>query len=349
MSFLRNVLHDLVEKRLWPVAVALLIALVAVPVVLGRSSSSADTGSDVAAVPAAPTAAAQPASVPADQVVKLADATSTAPVDRKGKVLNPFVQHHQPKLVKLAATTPTTPAGAGGSPSTPAGGTPSGGASSGGGSAAPTTGTPAPTPTPTTPSSTADRDTYTVSLKFGEDGAMKTYKDIKRLTPLPSADDPFFIFLGVTPDAKSAVFLVSSDAVPTGDGTCKPSKDACAQVVMQQHDLEYFELQSGTAGVVQYQLEITRIGKATAKTTAAAAKLRARESSAGRDYLRQVRAEDPSRLVGWSFSKETGLLAETPDVNTAVANVPAAIARAAEGMAPQGTATVLTVPVGADG
>ncbi|QEC49375.1 hypothetical protein FSW04_18565 [Baekduia soli] len=41
MSFLRNVLHDLVEKKLWPVSVALLIALVAVPVVVGRDSNHA--------------------------------------------------------------------------------------------------------------------------------------------------------------------------------------------------------------------------------------------------------------------------------------------------------------------
>jgi hypothetical protein len=344
VSFLRNVLHDLVEKRLWPVAVALLIALIAVPVVLGGSSSGADSGADdLAAAPAAP-ATARPASLTADQVVKLADAPAgNEPVERKGKVLNPFVQHHQPKPPKAEDTA--------GSVSNAANDLVSnlgnlGGPSPGGGSPVPVTSTPAP---PATTPNADDKDTYRVSLKFGEDGAMKTYKNIARLTPLPSADNPFFIFLGISEDKKSAVFLVSSDAEPTGDGTCRPSNDDCAQVVMQKHDLEFFELQSGTAGVVQYQLEITGISKGEAKTTATAAKLRARESGAGRDYLRQVMAEDPDRLSGWDFSKKLGLLVEKESVSEDVANVPAAVARAASGEAPEGTATVMTVPVGADG
>lgn len=361
MSFLRNVLHDLVEKRLWPFAVALLVALVAAPVVLGRSSgtSAGDAGSagDVAAVtPAAPANA-----VPADQqVVTLVQSQgSGTPVHRGGKLLNPFKQHHQPKPAQPATTSgPSTPPppsqtvtsavseaqqivatlGGGG------GGTPSG--------SSPTV-TP-PVPAPPAPAKD-DLSTYRVSLKFGEDGAMKTYTDIPRLTPLPSADNPFFVFLGISADRKSAVFLVSSDAVPTGDGTCKPSVDDCSEITMQKHDLEYFDLQSGTAGVVQYQLEVTGIRQGKAKTAATAAKLRARESRAGREYLRQVMADEPQRLAGWSFSKQTGLLVDRPSAvkvpaaiasaDADVAHVPAAVARAAVGQEPEGTATVMTVPV----
>lgn len=358
MTFLRNVLHDLVEKRLWPVAVALLIALVAVPIVLGGGGSDPDAGDDVALVPPTPAPAA-PTTVAADKVVKLAEDATTDKVERKGKLIDPFVQHHQPKggaeddasaessttsttaTVQDAVDTATSVVSSLGSLGSP------GGSSSSGGTSAPAT-----TPAATKPKATSDaddKDLYRVSLKFGEDGAMKTYKDIRRLTPLPSADDPFFVFLGVSEDKKSAVFLVSSDAEPTGDGTCRPSNDECSQVVMQEKDLEFFELQTATAGLVQYQLEVTAITKGKAKTSATAAKIRARESAAGRDYLREVMADTPERLDGWSFSKASGLLDYAGAAREDVAHVPAAVARAASGESADEPATVLTVPVTPEG
>ena len=41
MSFFKNVWSDLVERKLWPVAVGLVIALVALPVALGRGGGEA--------------------------------------------------------------------------------------------------------------------------------------------------------------------------------------------------------------------------------------------------------------------------------------------------------------------
>ena len=39
MNAVRGLLRDIVERKLWPVAVLLLVAAVAVPIYLGRSSS----------------------------------------------------------------------------------------------------------------------------------------------------------------------------------------------------------------------------------------------------------------------------------------------------------------------
>ena len=50
MNHLRTLVRDLVERRLWPVALALVIALVAVPVVLGRGGEQ--TPAPIAAAPA---------------------------------------------------------------------------------------------------------------------------------------------------------------------------------------------------------------------------------------------------------------------------------------------------------
>ncbi|HWH92836.1 MAG TPA: hypothetical protein VNT03_03160, partial [Baekduia sp.] len=187
--------------------------------------------------------------------------------------------------------------------------------------------------------------TYRVKLSFGEAGAKKTYDNVARLTPLPSSDNPFFVYLGLQDDKQSAVFLVDADAVPSGDGKCLPSHDECEQIVLKEGDMEFFEMQSGTAGVVEYQLELTSIKKVTASSTAVAAAARARESKAGREYLRELVASDPGALQGWDYSKNLGLLVSTdPVITPDVANVPQTVADGAAGQAVEQTSTVLTVP-----
>lgn len=302
MSFVRNVWADLRDKKLWPVAVALLVALVAVPVLLGRGGS-ATPATDQASAPAPAPVVATPASI-----VKVADAPATGKVQRSGKVHDPFVQQHQAKVPDTvrqalsAARTALTGAAAG-----------SGSASSGsgaphaGGSGSPSTPAPATTP------ATAPKPSpivYQVDLRFGRAGIGKLLTNVARLTPLPSADDPFFVFLGVTKDGKSAVFMISNDAQASGDGTCNPSPDNCRTITMVPGDTEFLDLQDGTAGLIEYQLDLKRIRKGTAASFASAAKAHARESRAGRDYLRDVISNDPAALSDWQWSEQDGLLVD---------------------------------------
>jgi hypothetical protein len=344
MSFLKNVLHDLVEKRLWPVAVALVVALIAVPIVLGGSSDAGSTGADVAALPAT-NGLANHRDVARADVVSLEEQAAGS-VQRAGTVRNPFVQHHQPKAVDETVTNAVKTAKG---IADALGAATSGGSGSGSGGAtapasAPPATTPAPAETPTKTNSSA-ADTYRVKLKFGESGAEKTYDNVARLTPLPSSDNPFFVYLGLKDDQKTAIFLVDAGAVPTGDGSCQPSRDNCEQIELKAGDTEFFDLQSGTAGLVQYQLDMVSIQKVKASTSAKAAQARARESRAGREYLRQVVAHDPTALAAWNYSSKLGLLVEQDQtVVPDVANVPAGVAAAADGQAVQETSTVLTVP-----
>ncbi|MCW3005053.1 MAG: hypothetical protein JWQ20_4351 [Conexibacter sp.] len=340
MSFLKNVLRDLVEKRLWPVAVALVAGLIAVPIVLGGSSSDAGTG--VAAVPTTTNGLANHRDVARAQVVSLEE-QAAGKVQRSGKVRDPFVQHHQPKEVDQTVTdaVKTTKGVADAL---------SGGGSSGGSGDTP------PAKAPSTPPSSDAKpdtkksdgsavDTYRVKLRFGEAGAEKTYDDVARLTPLPSSDNPFFVYLGLKDDGETAIFLVDADAVPSGDGTCQPSADVCEQIELKAGDTEFFDLQSGTAGLVQYQLDMVSIAKGKAPTTVTAARAHARESKAGREYLRQMVADDPTVLDTWSYSSKLGVLIETdPAASPEVANVPQELADAADGQGVDQTSTVLTVP-----
>lgn len=337
MNFFKNVLHDLIEKRLWPVAIALVAALVAVPIVLGGSSEE-PTGPVTAGVPTT-NGLANHRDVARAEVVSLEE-QAAGKVSRSGSLKNPFVQHHQPKLTSTVAAAVSTTKGIadalGGS---------SGSSKTGGTSDTPAT-TPKVDPQPTTPKPKADSDdTYRVNLTFGEVGAEKSYRNVARLTPLPSSDNPFFVYLGLTADQKSAIFLVDADAVPNGDGKCQPSADQCEQIELTDGDVEFFDMQSGTAGVVQYQLTLDSIKKVTAATKATAAASHARESKAGREYLRQLVAENPAALDAWDYSKSLGLLiSKDPVVTPDVANVPSGVADGASGQAVESTSTVLTVP-----
>jgi hypothetical protein len=335
MSFFKNVLSDLIEKRLWPLAIALVAALVAVPIVLGGSSDDTSAGTPVAGVSSAPLDAG-----PSQAEVVSLEEQAAGKVQRKGALKNPFVQHHQAKPVTESTTAPSTtatpPASHGSSSDDTA---PTGGA---GDTPSPTT----TTPDTTTPSDTGtpSKDTYRVNFTFGEEGAMRSYNNVARLTPLPSSDNPFFVYLGLAEDGKSAVFLVDGAAEVSGDGKCSPSRDECEQIALKAGDTEFLDLPSGTAGTVEYTLTVKSIKKA--KTTqASAAKARARESKAGREVLRQLVSDDPSLLDNWNYSRSLGLLiSKDPQTTPDVANVPSTVAGAADGQAVGSTSTVLTVP-----
>jgi hypothetical protein len=303
VSFLRNLLSDLVDKRLWPVAVLLVGALVAIPVLLGGGSS--DTGS-VASVPNVSAGTTTPTQI------RVTEETNLASIAPTGSKHNPFTQ---PKVKKAAVeqdtTTPT--------PSEPA---PSaGGDATTGGATTPSTTPTAPSTdaTPTTPKTDeADTKAIRVDLRFGEPGKTKqrSFTDIARLSALPSPDEPIVIFLGVKKDRKTATFLISSDATATGDGVCKPAATNCQTIEMQEGDSTFLDIDLGQ-GVRQFRLDVKRIGEIDKGTAEKASAARARASAAGRDYLRSAFESGEVTLSGLDFSERTGTLSSTPKATTA--------------------------------
>lgn len=337
MSFFKNVLADLIEKRLWPVAIALVAALVAVPIVLGGSSDP--SGTPVAGVATPSTASG--AGTSKAEVVSLEE-QAAGKVQRKGSLKNPFVQHHQPKVTTASEIASSTSPSSTSSPSASSG---SSNASTGGTSDTPSSTTTTPKTDTDDNTSTKKSTTYRVTFEFGEQGAMRTYNNVARLTPLPSSDNPFFVYLGLAEDGKSAIFLIDGTAEASGDGKCSPSHDDCQQIALKAGDTEFLDVASGTAGTVEYTLTLKSIKKATAASAAKAAKARARESKAGREYLRQLVADDPTALDAWNYNRSLGLLVSKDPVTTPdVANVPSTVAASADGQGVGSTSTVLTVP-----
>ena len=210
-----GVWQDLREKRLWPVAAGLLLALVLVPFVLIKPAKQAP-------VPAGPSVATDAKQLEPINAAKALLKPAEESVSN-GSALEAFLSKDPFKPIKdlraEAGVGPTTitSSGSGGSPSSssaPVSGTTGGGTSTGGG----TTGG---------GKTTIKAFTYTADLRFGPSGHEEAFKDVKQLTVIPDEKTPLLVFLGVTSDRKRAVFLVDSKLDTSGEGSCKPSGNEC--------------------------------------------------------------------------------------------------------------------------
>jgi hypothetical protein len=222
--FLLDLWQDLKEKRLWPVAVVLLAALVAVPVLLAKPSEAPP-----AAAPVATGAGPKP-----DVLKQLAKVKLGEDEPGDGSTLGVFVPGNPftpPKgAIKKQGDGSSTDTGPNTSDtSATPGGTDSGGTDSGGtgGGTTPTT----PGGTPDTGGGTTTTTTvykYVVDLTFTANGRTRHIKGMEKLDMLPSQSSPLLIFMGVTPKGSNAVFLVDSTLEAAGEGKCKPSAAECA-------------------------------------------------------------------------------------------------------------------------
>jgi hypothetical protein len=259
---LTDVYRDLRDRRLLLPAIALIVGLIAVPVLLKSSDTPAPP-------PPAPVASTGPESALTAAV--LADDTVSVRNYRKRldelNSKNPF----KPQFV------PPPPSGSGGGSSTPA--TPTSGATApvestqGGssGSAYPTeTGT-ASDPSVTVDETTVDETPNTaggngngngnggngsgsgnqpssddvevvnhlvtrrVDLMIGLQGDPKLRENVKPMTILPDANTPVVAYLGTDEKGKRAAFVVAKDAtLAGGTAACVPAPENCLYITLQK-------------------------------------------------------------------------------------------------------------------
>jgi hypothetical protein len=245
VTAVRDIWADLVDKRLWPLAVVLVIALVALPVLVLKPAPSVAPPPPPTLAAETGAAAAQPAALVTDPAA-VAEARSGGPVG--GKFKNPFAQQHIPKpkaQPKASATAATTAATA-----TPAGG--SGTSSSGGSTGALTPSAPVSKPKP--------RATVTkLKVRFGPSNGKRPVRELAPGTPVPSVSDPLLVFVDVDSHGQ-AEFVVASEVQPQGDGRCTPSRAICAQLFMKFGDTEFLDVTRST-GTVQFQLDVLGVVK----------------------------------------------------------------------------------------
>jgi hypothetical protein len=302
MSAITNVWRQLVQRRLWPVAILLIAALAAVPLALAQEPDPA--------VPA-PAVAAADSTESALAVQPIVTQATAADRGRRRKVLgarkNPFGLPQTEEAGSAAApnsdgaTTaqdPVIPTPGGTSPSPSSGGSPS---PSTGGSVTPPASDPTPEPAPKTYAM------HELTVRFGDAATGTERKSLKRLQPLPSAEEPVLIYLGVLKDGKTAVFLVDHGVSAIGDGDCRPTPAECETMRLKAGETEFLDVTDETGAVTaQYQLDLIKIHKGT---TASASRAKA-SSKAGRRLLKaHVSAEGPT---GYSWDAAAGALERRP-------------------------------------
>ena len=249
--FFLDLVQDLRSKRLMPVAVVLAVALVAVPVVLSKPAKTTAPR---------PIQAARSAPDPKD-LKALASVKLATPDSERGSSLDTFDPadpFRPPKKVtqkkKEDSGAPSTAAGnsTAGSPSgETGGGAPSSGetGSTGGGTTGGGTGGSTPTQTV--------QYRYVVDVTFITNGHARHIKGLERLDMLPDQDSPLLLFLGVTPNAGNAVFLVDSTLDAAGEGHCKPKASECAFLYIGAGSEHAFTNDDGDS----YRLRIDEIRK----------------------------------------------------------------------------------------
>ena len=268
----RAIARDLIDKHLWPVALALIVALVAIPVVLGGSGDTAPVTQ--AAVPATP---AQPGSDTAISV----SAPAVLGHSRPGPVRDPF---YSPPKPETASTSPSTSSSSSSSAPAPSTTTPSTSGTGSGGTQAPAPATPS-TQTPAT--TTTAGSFYRARVRFGADDSAAV-RGLSRLEPLGDKANIAALYLGPTADHTRAVFLLGPNAVITsGDGAC--GEKTCRVVALKAG-------QSITLGVIgasgyaeqSFVLAVDELHEQTVATQDALLELRDRVHADGREVLRSM-------------------------------------------------------------
>lgn len=298
---MRNVFQDLVERRLWPVALVLVLALVAIPVLLSHPASTEPGASPVA--PATAPATGTDTSLSAFQPVVNTEGSKSSEIRKSLRgfsTKDPFKVQGLPKVgassgqltaapaaETATGTTTGTTTGTGTTASTGTSG--SGQSTSGSGDS-------------TGSNPTLTYFTYTVDVRFGKADNLDK-KNLERFRALPSSENPVVVFMGVKTDGETAVFLVSSATGTTGEGNCEPD-DTCTFLYMKKDQQQSFEAVDENNQVVTYVLKLLKVNveetKAPQSKNSSSSSKASKASRAERRAAR--RAERASRARNRGFA-----------------------------------------------
>jgi hypothetical protein len=301
---LRKLLTELKDRRLWPFAAALLVAIVAVPVALSNSSS-----------PSTATQVPQPTPPPAQatSLPTISEQTAPSHASPTGSARDPFTQQKSTSSTSTTTTTTTTAPATSPTPTSSVVNSSNTTATA----SAPVSSSPSSSPTQVStvsvkPIAATKTVTYyydAVDLLFGPfGGKLRTYKNASRLRIFPSGSNPVVVYLGLKRDAKTAVFLVKEASKESGEGSCLPSASACDFLDLKVGQTELFLTPSANGTLSLYELKVLRVRLVTVPSAAAAAKMaQAHVSRAGQKLVGATRKLAPD--IPWpSYSSKTGFL-----------------------------------------
>jgi hypothetical protein len=256
-KFFGDIVYDLRNRGLLPVVVLLLVAIVAIPMVITRGSSSS--------APIADTAAIQ-------------EAVASAPEAQSAVVAyEPGLRKYQDRLDKLSPKDPFEQQfSAAVQAATELNGTVSGGDASETTTPADVSGDTGSTDTSSDSTSKKKKKkkkknartvyaSYQTDVMVGEAGAsLQSLTNVAPLTPLPSETAPVLIYLGPNAGGQYGLFLVSNKVSQlSGPGICVPAPDDCALLALspgQTEDLVY------DADGKTYQIQLVGLRRVVSST-----------------------------------------------------------------------------------
>lgn len=259
MNLITDTWRGLVRRKLWPVALLLVGALVAVPLVLAKAPEVEP------APPANAAAAASDEGIPVTYVKSADDEELEAEETGKrrrtlGDSKDPFEPAPLPKAKKKKAkqadaTDEKSSSEKSGSDDAK---------TDGGGATAPTapvaTATPAPTPKPAPANSIRVR--FTKVNAEGETPVAKSQL-FRRLEVLPDEANPVVVFQGLEKGGKLASFELTGNVTVEGDGDCEPTPEICGTLTLRVGETAFITV-SDTGNEetdAQYQLDLVKINK----------------------------------------------------------------------------------------
>ena len=297
----RAIVADIVRKRLWPIAVLLLAALVAIPLLLGASSSAPVPPPGVGVVAAVPPQPASGRAVP--------EAATTLPRERAARVRDPFFDPatgpsddagapKQSAGSSVAASTTTTPEKPAANPSQ----APSADAKPSS-TAATKPAAPAPAERPTARTGIHHRTAARLAI-----GA--TTRPLARLTPIGDAAQPAAMYLGVmTVGRPYALFVLGRRTTSAGEATCAAAT-ACRIIGLRPGDTQTVTVRTADGRTAhRYVVHVSSV----AQITTSAAKARALRAGVHPDGWAAARAMSGDAAVAAAlrsvgYRRSTGLL-----------------------------------------
>ena len=258
-TVLSGTFRGLVQRRLWPIALALIAGLVAVPLLLTTEPEPFATSPDPAANVEAEIAAAKP-------LVAVASESQREGLRRVlGARKDPFKPTNQPKTKKAkresqpgSGSSGVRAAASGGGSTSVSGGSGQTAGSGGSGYVAP-----APLPPTTRPGVSEQRPKLpagSLTVRWGTAGDSQLERLlVKRLDPLPSTDEPLLVYMGLTKDHRSAVFMIDADLAVDGDGRCRPIPADCQTVELSPGETAFVTVTGEDGTTSEHQLDLVRI------------------------------------------------------------------------------------------
>ena len=286
MNPARKLLDDLVSKRLWPIALLLVVALVAIPVVIGGSSEPAGSP-DVAAIP-------DPASI--DSAAAAVELVGPPEVrSRPGAVRDPFRRTKRKAASKGSAKKSSSSKSASPSKGSTSSKRGSGaGSDSGSGTSSPEKPKP-PVTVPIEPgAAVVARSVFETTAHFT--GPRADYEHpLDRLAIFGETYSPALQYLGVSRGGEYAIFLLGPAATAAAGevGACIVA-DPCRAIGLRRGEKLSVRVTDPGVAARDYTLEVTSLRRVVRASAAVAQREREHVAKGGREVLRTIADDVPT-------------------------------------------------------